>query len=92
MNAGGVVAIQSTSPLAAREAFWCIVATVRDVGLHAAPYHAPIPSFGEWGFVLASREPLQAPDRFPAALRYLTPAIARSLFEFRPTWTRCRSR
>ena len=81
---GGVVAIQSTSPLASREAFWCIVETVRATGLHAAPYHAAIPSFGEWGFVVASRGPFQVPDRFPEALRFLTPAIARSLFEFPP--------
>ena len=82
LSAGGIAAIQSTSPLAAREAFWCIVETVRAVGLHAAPYHAAIPSFGEWGYVLASREPFRVPDRFPDALRFLTPAIARSLFEF----------
>lgn len=82
LGAGGMVAVQSTSPLAAREAFWCIVETIRAVGLHAAPYHAPVPSFGEWGFVLASREPFRMPDRLPAALRYLTPDIARAMFEF----------
>ena len=84
LNRGGIAAIQSTSPLVSREAFWCIVETVRAAGLHAAPYHAAIPSFGEWGFVVASREPFQMPDRFPAALRFLTPAIVRSLFEFPP--------
>ena len=82
LEAGGIAAIQSTSPLAAREAFWCIVETLRAVGLHAAPYHAAVPAFGEWGFVLASREPYRAPDRFVPGLRYLTPAVARSLFEF----------
>ena len=82
LNAGGIVAIQSTSPLVSRQAFWCIVETVRAAGLNAAPYHAAVPSFGEWGFVAASREPFQLPDRFPAALRFLTPEIARTLFEF----------
>ena len=81
---GGIVAIQSTSPLVSREAFWCIVETVRATGLNAAPYHAAVPSFGEWGYVVASREPFQVPDRFPEALRFLTPTIARSLFEFPP--------
>ena len=79
---GGIVAIQSTSPLVSREAFWCIVETVRTTGLYAAPYHAAVPSFGEWGYVVASREPFQVPDHFPEALRFLTPTIARSLFEF----------
>ena len=33
---------------------------------------------------MASREPFRIPERFPATLRYLTPAIVRSLFEFPP--------
>ena len=82
LNTGGIVAIQSTSPLVSRQAFWCIVETVRAVGLNAAPYHASVPTFGEWGFVVASREPFQVPSRFPGALRFLTPAITRSLFDF----------
>lgn len=82
LDTGGIVAIQSTSPLVSRQAFWCIVETVRAAGLQAAPYHASVPSFGEWGFVVASREPFQIPDRFPESLRFLTPAIVRSLFEF----------
>jgi spermidine synthase len=82
LNTGGIVAIQATSPLVSRQAFWCIVETVRAVGLHAAPYHAAVPSFGEWGYVVASREPFEIPDRFPESLRFLTPAVARALFEF----------
>ena len=82
LNEGGVAAIQSTSPLVSRRAFWCVVETVRAAGLHARPYHAPVPTFGEWGYVLASPEPLALSDAFPPGLRYLTPATARSLFEF----------
>ena len=82
LNAGGAAAVQSTSPLVSRRAFWCVVETVRAAGLHARPYHAPVPTFGEWGYVLASPEPLAPSDAFPPGLRYLTPAIARSLFEF----------
>ncbi len=82
LNAGGAAAIQSTSPLVSRRAFWCVVETVRAVGLHVRPYHAPVPTFGEWGYVLASPEPLALSDAFPPDLRFLTPAIARSLFEF----------
>ena len=82
LNTGGIVAVQSTSPLVSRQAFWCIVETIRAAGLNAAPYHASVPSFGEWGYVVASRAPFEVPDRFPEALRFLTPAVARSLFEF----------
>ena len=82
LGPGGVAALQSTSPLVSRQAFWCIVETIRAAGLHASPYHAPVPSFGEWGFVLAAQAPLSAPGEFPPGLRFLNRAIARSLFEF----------
>ena len=51
----GFAVIQSTSPLMARQSFWCIEATVKSVGLATEPYHAYVPSFGEWGFILASK-------------------------------------
>jgi spermidine synthase len=38
--------------------------------------------FGEWGFVVASREPFRMPDELPAGLRFLTLPVLRSLFEF----------
>ncbi len=78
----GLIAIQSTSPLLSRRAFWCIVETVRAVGLIATPYHAPVPTFGEWGFTLASREPFRMPTRLPPGLRFLAPSLLPSLFEF----------
>ena len=66
----------------ARRAFWCIVETVRAVGLEAAPYHVAIPSFGEWGYIIASHKPFQMPDRFPEDLRFLNRLIMPSLFKF----------
>ena len=79
---GGIAAIQSTSPLVTRRAFWSVVATVRAAGLATVPYHAPVPTFGEWGFVLASREPYRMPDALPPGLRFLTPVLLPSLFLF----------
>ena len=78
----GVVAIQSSSPLMARRAFWCIVETVRMAGFDATPYHAAVPSFGEWGYVIASRTPFQMPNSFPENLRFLNMSIAPALFKF----------
>ena len=40
----------------ARQSFWSVVTTLEDVGLKTAPYHALVPSFGEWGFILAGRQ------------------------------------
>ncbi|MEM7583945.1 MAG: polyamine aminopropyltransferase [Acidobacteriota bacterium] len=79
---GGLIAIQSTSPLVSRRSFWCIVETLRSVGLEVTPYHAPVPTFGEWGYTLASREPIQISDRLAPGLRFLAPEVLPSLFAF----------
>lgn len=79
----GVLAIQATSPLVARRSFWCVVRTLEASGLSVRPYHANVPSFGEWGFVLAARRPFDVPAELPELeLRFLTPATMVSLFEF----------
>jgi spermidine synthase len=72
LAAGGYAVIQTTSPLIARKSFWTVVSTVEAVGLAATPYHAHVPSFGEWGFVIASRRPWHAPAALPPGLRFLT--------------------
>ncbi|MDX2055939.1 MAG: polyamine aminopropyltransferase [Polyangiaceae bacterium] len=78
----GAFVVQATSPLFARKAYWCIVETLRAAGLQVLPYHAYVPSFGEWGFVLASAHPLEQHAPPPAQLRFLTPGTLTSLFEF----------
>lgn len=52
---GGRMVVQAGSPYFAPEAFWCIGATVAAAGLQVTPYHVDVPSFGDWGFVLAAR-------------------------------------
>lgn len=81
---GGQAAIQCTSPLVARQSYWCVNHTLRAAGLHTAPYHAYVPSFGEWGFILAAKEPLLLPRALPAGLRYLNAATLPQLFLFPP--------
>jgi spermidine synthase len=81
---GGVVSVQSTSPLVARRSFWCVVRSIEAAGFVARPYHALVPSFGEWGFVLAAREPLPLPTHVPSGLRYLTDGTVASLFDLAP--------
>ncbi|MBI5366750.1 MAG: polyamine aminopropyltransferase [Planctomycetes bacterium] len=79
---GGAAVIQATSPLFARRSFWCVAETLRAAGLRTTPYHAYVPSFGEWGFVLATLGAYAPPARYPAGLRFLTAATAATLFEF----------
>ncbi|MBM4075349.1 MAG: polyamine aminopropyltransferase, partial [Planctomycetes bacterium] len=52
LDDNAVIAVQCTSPLVAPRSYWCIVRTLESVGNHVRPYHTPVPSFGEWGFVL----------------------------------------
>jgi spermidine synthase len=44
--------MQSTSPLYAKESFWCINSTIEASYLQTLPYHTYVPSFGEWGYIL----------------------------------------
>nr|HRL55494.1 polyamine aminopropyltransferase [Acidovorax temperans] len=82
LAASGYAVVQTTSPLVARQSFWTVVTTIESVGLTARPYHAHVPSFGEWGFVLASRRPWRMPDALPEGLQFLSPQTLPLLFDF----------
>ncbi|KAA3438655.1 polyamine aminopropyltransferase [Rufibacter hautae] len=69
---GGAAVIQATSPFVAPNAYWCVVNTLASCGFTTMPYHAHVPSFGDWGFVLASPEKkMHVNSQFLAQLRYL---------------------
>jgi spermidine synthase len=78
----GLAVVQATSPLFARRSFWCIVKTLESVGFRTTPYHVYVPSFGEWGFVIASKQPFRKPDQYLPDLKFLTRELAPSLFHF----------
>ncbi len=82
LAASGYAVVQTTSPLVARRSFWTVVRTIESVGLGATPYHAHVPSFGEWGFVIASRRPWRQPEALPEGLRFLSTATLALLFDF----------
>lgn len=82
LSASGFAVVQTTSPLVARQSFWTVVTTIESVGLRTWPYHANVPSFGEWGFVIAGRRPWQPPQALPEGLRFLTVAGVPPLFDF----------
>jgi spermidine synthase len=82
LAASGYAVVQTTSPLVARQSFWTVVTTIESVGLQAFPYHANVPSFGEWGFILAGRRPWRAPEALPEGLRFLTVRGVPALFDF----------
>lgn len=86
---GGVAVVQSTSPYVARRAFWCIAHTLESSGFRTYAYHVHVPSFGEWGYVLAGRAqervtwPLN-PSTLPPGLRYVSPLTLRDMPTFAP--------
>ena len=79
---GGVAVVQSTSPLFARQSFWCIDTTLKAAGFHTAPFHVLVPSFGEWGYVLASASPLSRQSDLPSGLKFLSDETLGDLFRF----------
>jgi spermidine synthase len=88
LHPDGALVVQATSPLVARQSFWCVVQTMEASGFQTLPYHALVPSFGEWGYVLASYHPLRVPERAPLGLRYLDSSVVSSLFRFSPDMSR----
>ncbi len=84
LDPDGVVAVQSTSPLMARQSYWCINRTLESAGFSVRPYHALVPSFGEWGFALAALKPFEPPTSVMPGLRYLDGPTLASLFVLGP--------
>jgi spermidine synthase len=88
----GRLVIQSTSPYVARKSFWIINATLEKENFFTHPYHCFVPSFGEWGFVLASKNDTNdAYMDLPVGLRFLDSAMVRQLFIFPPDMARLES-
>jgi spermidine synthase len=88
LAAGGYAVVQTTSPLIARKSFWTVAATLEAVGLATTPYHAHVPSFGEWGFIIASHRPWRLPAALPPGLRFVTLEGLPALLQFPPDMAR----
>lgn len=82
MTPRSLAVVQSTSPLVARKSFWCVNNTLEAAGFHTAPYHAYVPSFGEWGYVIATQGIYTPPAQYPAGLKYVSQDTAREMFHF----------
>ncbi len=54
----GVAVTQATSPELTKNAFWCINETIKESGFgYTYPYRVNVPSFGNWGFIMAKGNP-----------------------------------
>lgn len=78
----GVMVVQSTSPYYATKAFWCINKTIESEGFYVKPYHLQVPSFGDWGFNMASKQKMSDHIEIDVETRYLQDELVDSLFCF----------
>ena len=85
----GVMAIQSTSPYHAKDSFISIGKTVKAANFnHVEQYHDNVPSFGEWGWTIATKlgasplTRLKTLNKLPVEHNWLTLAMLINSFEF----------
>ncbi|MFC7393660.1 polyamine aminopropyltransferase [Scopulibacillus cellulosilyticus] len=80
----GAMMVQATSPYFARKAYWTINKTISSAGFYTQNLHVDIPSFGDWGYVLAAKHPFSVDDikLKSVKMNYLTNQLLHSLDEF----------
>lgn len=84
MKNQGVFVAQATSPYFAPKAFWCIVKTIESINQFSdiRPYHVHIPSFGDWGFVIAKKTDVIEFSPPVVPTKFIDESIMVSLFHF----------
>jgi len=83
LNPDGIMVIQSTSPYVAPKSYWTVEKTLQSVGLHTVPYHNYVPSFGEWGYIMAMTKPAyKVPDHYLPGLRFISKACLEQMLYF----------
>jgi spermidine synthase len=83
LSENGCAVIQSTSPFIAVTSYWCINNTLDAVGFKTIPFHAYVPSFGDWGYVMISKNKnLQLPEKFRDDLKFINSETFRQMLVF----------
>ena len=83
LNPTGILSVQSTSPFFARDAFWCIYESINTSKLTARAAHTYVPSFGDWGFVIAGHKEIKIAALLPEIeYRYLNNPMVTNMFVF----------
>jgi spermidine synthase len=85
LSDSGIIVVQATSPLIARKSFWCVGHTMQAAGFVTVPYHIYVPSFGEWGYIMAMRNYSWHPGAdLPEGLRFIDRNVLKSMLLFPP--------
>jgi spermidine synthase len=79
----GMMVCQSNSPEDTPRVYWSIGLTIEQAGFYTKGYHTIVPSFGDWGFHLASKKPIAEKfNKVPVSYKTL-PKNLESLFYFK---------
>lgn len=81
----GLMVVQSGSPYSTPHQYWRTVSTVGSAGWSTTPYHTYVPTFGDWGFVLAGKSESEPELRLRPdveGLRYLRSGVLAAATEF----------
>ena len=84
LDKNGIAVTQATSPELTKDAFWCINETIKSSGFqYSFPYRVNVPSFGNWGFIMAKNNPfLKDQLRSDISYEFLEDAILNQIFYF----------
>jgi len=88
MSADAALTVQSTSPYHAPNAFISVGNTLELAGFNVDQYHHNVPSFGEWGWTIATlsgkgpQSRLNAIEHLPINDDWLTPELMKAAFAF----------
>ncbi|WP_434928291.1 polyamine aminopropyltransferase [Shewanella sp. HL-SH2] len=88
LSADGIITVQSTSPYHAPKAFISIGKTLASAGFKVDQFHHNVPSFGEWGWSIGSKQGLSPKHRLaalpqlPIQSDWLTLGLVNGAFEF----------
>lgn len=89
LNSDGTMVVQSTSPFHAQNAFISVAKTVQAANFkQVEQYHQNVPSFGEWGWTIATKKGASVSERLsrvgeiPVATTWLSSALLKGAFTF----------
>lgn len=84
LKPNGMAVIQCTSPYFAPKSFWCINETLKEAGFNTQPYHTYVPSFGEWGFIIASKQEIKVPQFNLSHYKFMSKEAYANMTHFAP--------
>ena len=71
LSVGGVMITQASSPWVQRNSFWGVGSTLSEVFSSVKAVYSQVPSFGPWGYMMASNSPFVKQREIPSETQYI---------------------